>query len=77
VSDRERFEALDEYTSYENSGMVQPKVILEPLKGRIITKPVAGDYIKMRRYQQCLWRLLKNRKEFQLIGRPVKASEVS
>jgi transcriptional regulator CtsR len=58
------------------SGVVQPAVVLEPLKGRIITKPNAGDYIRLTNAQKFLWERLKKRREFELIGRSVSVEDV-
>jgi hypothetical protein len=53
-----------------------PCVILEPLKGRIITKPSDGDYLDYVEIQNHLWKTLQKRREFQLIGRPVEDTDI-
>lgn len=55
---------------------VMPQVILEPLKGRIITKPDAGQYIEMNSTQKKLWRYLQRFPQFALSGRPVTIEDI-
>jgi len=55
---------------------VQPAVVLEPMKGRIITKPASGTYIHWGRLQKALWKSLKKREAFQLVGRPVEEEDI-
>lgn len=55
---------------------VQPQVILEPLKGRIITKPDAGQYVNMRKIQKGLWSYLQPFRQFALTGRPVEPEDI-
>jgi hypothetical protein len=60
----------------ENS-TVQPSVVLEPMKGRIITKPSVGAYMDMNRVQKVLWKCLKrSNPAFDLIGRPVCEEDI-
>lgn len=63
------------------TGLIQtnistPCVILEPLKGRIITKPSDGEYIDYGDIQDFLWRKLQKHREFELIGRPVSVEDI-
>jgi len=60
-----------------NDNVVQPAVILEPLKGRIITKPSLGAYLGMNPIQKHFWSKLKKIREFSLIGRPVEEVDVA
>jgi len=55
---------------------VQPAVVLEPMKGRIITKPAVGTYINWGRLQKALWKDLTGREAFQLVGRPVEEEDI-
>jgi hypothetical protein len=55
---------------------VMPKVILEPLKGRIITCPSSGDYIHYNYYQEFLWERLRKHRSFELMGRPVETEDI-
>jgi len=59
-----------------SSNVVQPCVVLEPLKGRIITKPSTGDYIVYNRAQSYLWQKLSKYRQFELIGRPVTVEDI-
>jgi len=59
-----------------SSDTVQPCVVLEPLKGRIITKPSTGDYIKYNSIQNFLWKQLSTMRPFELIGRPVTETDI-
>jgi hypothetical protein len=61
---------------YIDSGVVQPCVILEPLKGRIITRPSTGEYLMLTEIQQFLWKRLKTFREFELVGRPIQIEDV-
>jgi len=56
--------------------VVQPAVILEPLKGRIITKPSSGEYLHYVQYQKLLWKKLQRHRQFELIGRPVDTEDI-
>jgi len=56
--------------------MVEPAVILEPLKGRIITKPADGDYMDFVQIQTFLFQKLSKRREFALVGRPVSVEDI-
>jgi len=56
---------------------VMPCVILEPLKGRIITKPNPGEYLDMRGLQKGLWSYLQKYKTFCLTGRPVTKEDIA
>lgn len=58
------------------SPLVQPSVVLEPLKGRIITKPRAGDYRDLGHLQKSLWSAIESRREFALTGRPVCVEDI-
>jgi len=53
---------------------IRPACILEPLKVRIITKPEAGTFVRMRTLQNSLWQFLVNHpsRTFELIGQPLK-----
>jgi hypothetical protein len=55
---------------------VKPAVVLEPMKGRIITKPSVGSYIDYNGIQQTLWRELSKRSQFRLISRPVEDLDI-
>jgi len=56
--------------------LVQPAVVLEPMKGRIITKPAVGSYMNWGRLQKALWKSLKAYDQFQLVGRPVEEEDI-
>jgi len=60
----------------EENFRVQPAVVLEPMKGRIITKPAVGTYINWGRLQKTLWRELRKYDQFQLVGRPVEEEDI-
>lgn len=55
---------------------VQPAVVLEPMKGRIITKPSSGSYIDWNTMQSAFWSYLKKFRQFNLIGRPVSEEDI-
>jgi hypothetical protein len=76
-SNFELFEALTFLSKFwTKSRTVQPCVILEPLKGRMITKPSSGDYLGMNRIQKFLWKRLQHHREFELTGRPVDDDDI-
>jgi len=71
----------DELTYARKNGLipellVQPAVILEPLKGRIITKPADGEYLNYGDIQKFLFDTLRKRREFELMGRPVEDADI-
>jgi len=55
---------------------VRPSVVLEPLKGRIITKPRVGEYAEMNCLQKALWNYLQKFPCFALSGRPVTVEDI-
>jgi hypothetical protein len=59
-----------------HSHVAVPVVILEPLKGRIITKPSDGDYLNLGDLQKFLWDKLSKHREFELMGRPVSELDI-
>jgi hypothetical protein len=59
-----------------SSFVVQPATILEPLKGRIITKPSSGDYMFLTNIQKFLWGKLRKMRSFELVGRPVCVEDI-
>lgn len=72
-----RWDRCDLDGSDLNNYVVQPQVILEPMKGRIITKPAVGTYMDMNLIQKSLWSLLRDCfPQFSLIGRPVCEEDI-
>lgn len=53
-----------------------PCVILEPLKGRIITKPSDGEYLDFGDIQDWLWKKIQKHREFELVSRPVSVEDI-
>jgi len=78
ISDDEIIQTLKEMREQGDVSIhhVRPAVILEPLKGRIITKPGSGDYLEYTNIQSFLWNKLKKFKSFELIGRPVTIEDI-
>lgn len=60
-----------EYCGTLNSFQAQPSCIIEPMKIRIITKPNAGLYQGLRRFQKLLHGFLRGLTPFELIGSPM------
>jgi hypothetical protein len=72
------FELLEYYGGPgKPSNCVQPVVVLEPLKGRIITKPSAGLYIGYKSINSFWNQRLHKMDTFCLTGRPVSMSDVA
>lgn len=69
-------EALKYYKYGRGDPLVQPAVVLEPLKGRIITKPRAGDYLGLGKLQKSLWSAIQKYPQFCLTGRPVTPEDI-
>jgi hypothetical protein len=61
---------------HQKQNRVQPAIILEPMKARIITKPSVGLYSGMHSIQESMWAWLKRFREFELIGRPVSCDDI-
>jgi len=61
-----------------NSPMVEPACIIEPLKVRIITKPEVGIFTRLRSIQKKLWGFLVNHSSgfFSLCGEPLQRAHL-
>lgn len=78
-TDRDLHESLDAWMRKDANRwrpLVQPSVVIEPLKGRIITKPRVGEYRKFPELQGKLWDFLQDFPQFGLTGRSVTEEDI-
>lgn len=81
VTDKEVFHILTEYREFcvsrgDEMNCVRPAAILEPMKGRIITKPSVGSYLNMICLQKAMWSYLQRYRTFCCTGRPVEDDDI-
>jgi hypothetical protein len=56
--------------------IVKPVGLAEPLKIRVISKGPPHTYHALKPLQQFMWKVLKDLKQFELIGRPIHVQDV-
>jgi len=77
-SDREIREELDYKEKWGSiPNLVEPSVVLEPLKGRIITKPSVGAYRNLNGLQDILRRKISKYRQFEVgVKRPIETTDI-